>query len=221
MGRYHEQERKDRVMGLAEVKKQQKRLDLMDAAFQLFTTQGIAKTSIEEIVKRAGVAKGTFYLYFKDKYDIHQRLIQRHAEQLFRHSVEYSGYRERQSSAEKVLALTDDILRQLQENRWLLRFVGRNLTWNVLCRAFVSSETDYRPVLEDIFGPGMLDDKDLRIELFTILELIGSTCQSVILENDPVELETYLPYLHRSILAIMNSFAFAPEVQSSPAFCAR
>lgn len=196
-------------MGLAEVKKQQKRLDLMDAAFQLFTTQGIAKTSIEEIVKRAGVAKGTFYLYFRDKADIHQRLIQHHAEQLFRHAVEFSGFRDRQSEAEKVLALTDDILLQLRENRWLLRFINRNLSWNVLRRAFASSEMDYRPVIEDIFGPGVLDDPNRCIVLFTILELIGSTCQSVILENDPVELDTFLPYLHRSILAIMNSFQAA------------
>ena len=29
---------------------------------------------------------------------------------------------------------------------------------------------------------------------------------SVILENDPVSLETFLPYLHRSLLAVMDSF---------------
>lgn len=52
--------------------KQQKRESLLDSAFSLFIDNGFNKTSIADIVKNAGVAKGTFYLYFKDKYDIRQ-----------------------------------------------------------------------------------------------------------------------------------------------------
>jgi len=57
-------------MGKLENNKQQKRTSLLDTAFKLFTTQGVSKTSIAEISQKAGIAKGTFYLYFKDKYDI-------------------------------------------------------------------------------------------------------------------------------------------------------
>ena len=59
-------------MGRVEENKQLKLTSLMDTAFQLFTAQGIAKTSIADIAQQAGVAKGTFYLYFKDKYDLHE-----------------------------------------------------------------------------------------------------------------------------------------------------
>ena len=62
-------------MGKLDVNKKIKRDSLLDTAFQLFMTQGINKTSISDIVNQAGVAKGTFYLYFKDKYDIHNKLI--------------------------------------------------------------------------------------------------------------------------------------------------
>ena len=44
------------------------------------------------------------------------------------------------------------------------------------------------------------------MEVYTILELVGAACHSVILSGDPVDLDTYLPYLHRSIRAIMDSF---------------
>ena len=54
-------------MGKLENNKQQKRTSLLDTAFKLFTTQGVSKTSIAEISQKAGIAKGTFYLYFKDK----------------------------------------------------------------------------------------------------------------------------------------------------------
>lgn len=52
-------------MGKLENNKQQKRTSLLDTAFKLFTTQGVSKTSIAEISQKAGIAKGTFYLYSK------------------------------------------------------------------------------------------------------------------------------------------------------------
>ena len=56
-------------MGKAERNKKQKKDALLNTAFELFTSKGITDTTISNIVDRAGVAKGTFYLYFKDKYD--------------------------------------------------------------------------------------------------------------------------------------------------------
>ena len=64
-------------MGKVAENKQQKEQNLLDTAFELFTTKGFAKTSIADIVERAGMAKGTFYLYFRDKYDIQEKLIVR------------------------------------------------------------------------------------------------------------------------------------------------
>ena len=56
---------------------------LLDAAYKLFTTQGVNKTSVSEISKESGIAKGTFYLYFKDKYDIRNKLISHESSKLF------------------------------------------------------------------------------------------------------------------------------------------
>jgi len=49
---------------------EQRRTELMDAAERLFLEQGVAPTTIEQITDGAGVAKGTFYLYFSSKDDI-------------------------------------------------------------------------------------------------------------------------------------------------------
>ncbi|MDD7020143.1 MAG: helix-turn-helix domain containing protein, partial [Hornefia butyriciproducens] len=62
-------------MGRVEEKKQQKKKALMNSAYDLFTTVGFHKTTIMAIALRAGVAKGTFYLWFKDKEDIRNALI--------------------------------------------------------------------------------------------------------------------------------------------------
>lgn len=52
-----------------------KEFRLLNTAFKLFTEKGVKSTSIQEIVDSANVAKGTFYLYFKDKYEIRDILI--------------------------------------------------------------------------------------------------------------------------------------------------
>ena len=44
--------------------KKQKESTLLETAFHLFTGKGFAKTTISDIVQQAGLAKGTFYLYF-------------------------------------------------------------------------------------------------------------------------------------------------------------
>ena len=70
-------------MGKIDNNKQMKRESLLDSAFSLFIDNGFNKTSISDIVNNAGVAKGTFYLYFKDKYDIRNHLIAHKASQVF------------------------------------------------------------------------------------------------------------------------------------------
>ena len=70
-------------MGKLELNKKRKKSALYNTAFELFTTKGLAKTTISDIVENAGVAKGTFYLYFKDKYDIRNKLISHKAGELF------------------------------------------------------------------------------------------------------------------------------------------
>ncbi|ASN03940.1 TetR family transcriptional regulator [Virgibacillus necropolis] len=52
------------------VKKQEKYDAILDAAFKVIEEKSFENTSISDIVKRANVAQGTFYLYFKSKSDL-------------------------------------------------------------------------------------------------------------------------------------------------------
>ena len=53
-----------------------RRLELILAAKELFEKKGYANTSVEAIIQKVGVAKGTFYYYFKSKKDILSALTQ-------------------------------------------------------------------------------------------------------------------------------------------------
>lgn len=47
-----------------------RRSELMSAAETIFLEKGFVATSVDEIVRKADVAKGTFYLHFRSKDDI-------------------------------------------------------------------------------------------------------------------------------------------------------
>ncbi|WP_438824657.1 TetR/AcrR family transcriptional regulator, partial [Bacillus sp. JJ1521] len=44
-----------------------KRERIIQAAIDVFSDKGIEKATVSEIVKKAGIAQGTFYLYFTSK----------------------------------------------------------------------------------------------------------------------------------------------------------
>jgi AcrR family transcriptional regulator len=56
--------------------------ELLDAAQELFFIKGYKQTSIESIIKKIGVAKGTFYYYFKSKEDLMDKLVKRMTNQI-------------------------------------------------------------------------------------------------------------------------------------------
>jgi AcrR family transcriptional regulator len=50
-------------------RRESRRAALVEAAFGVFMEKGVAASSVDDIVEAAGVAKGTFYLYFETKGD--------------------------------------------------------------------------------------------------------------------------------------------------------
>jgi AcrR family transcriptional regulator len=49
--------------------------ELLDAALALFVERGFAATRIEEVAQRAGVSKGTLYLYYPSKEDLFKAVV--------------------------------------------------------------------------------------------------------------------------------------------------
>ncbi|WP_449255982.1 TetR/AcrR family transcriptional regulator [Bosea sp. (in: a-proteobacteria)] len=60
---------------------EERRDELMEAAQALFLEHGVGSTTIEQITSRAGVAKGTFYLHYSSKEEIHGALGERFTSQ--------------------------------------------------------------------------------------------------------------------------------------------
>jgi AcrR family transcriptional regulator len=52
-----------------------RRLSLIEASKKLFSARGYHATTVDDITRSAGVAKGTFYLYFDEKREIYYEVI--------------------------------------------------------------------------------------------------------------------------------------------------
>ena len=62
---------------MAETDGGSRREQLLDAAVRTFTKAGYSAARVSDIVSEAGVAQGTFYLYFSSKRDIFRQLVER------------------------------------------------------------------------------------------------------------------------------------------------
>lgn len=61
-------------------KPEERRNEILDAAELLFTTKGYSKTTINDILQRVGIAKGTFYHYFQSKEEVMDAIVMRFIE---------------------------------------------------------------------------------------------------------------------------------------------
>ncbi|MGI6041107.1 MAG: TetR/AcrR family transcriptional regulator [Candidatus Alectryocaccobium sp.] len=187
-----------------------KKNQLLDTAFKLFTTKGISETSVSDITKEAKVGKGTFYLYFKDKYELEAKLISRRAAKLFQHAENaLANYPKDISLEDKAVILVGDLIDQLANDPSLLKFIYKNLSWGIFRNAIKQQNSDYDSDIYYSFDKLINDYKDEFIEpdlmLYTIVELASSTCYNVILWSDPVSLDVYKLFLDKNIRAIMNN----------------
>ncbi|ADU96649.1 TetR/AcrR family transcriptional regulator [Thermovibrio ammonificans] len=75
--------------------------ELLLAAKTLFSRRGFYDTTVSDIVESLGIARGTFYQYFKNKDDIYRRVLEQVVEEL---------------SSRLKLVSPDDPFAQLREN---------------------------------------------------------------------------------------------------------
>ena len=104
----------------------------------------------------------------------------------------------------------DHILEQFNEDKILLRFISKNLSWgifkNELLHSSDSSDFDFHELYTSVFENEASDKlyRNPEVMLYLIIELTGSTCYSSILYEEPVPIQELKPYLFQSIRQIIR-----------------
>lgn len=196
-------------MGKVEENKRRKEAELYNKGYQLFVNKGVERTTIEDITSAAGLAKGTFYLYFKDKYELRDKLIVKRSKDVLGNATKYADERNSAGFENKMRDLIDSILDQLEQDRMLIKFINKNLSWGIFAQAMESAEDETHIIIEHfaerLAKEGVRCEKP-EIFIFTIFELVSATSYSCILYDRPVPLSEYRPHLHRCIHEIIGIF---------------
>ena len=171
--------------------KEEKENRLLNTAFKLFTEKGIKDTSIQEIVDNASVAKGTFYLYFRDKYEIRDILIIKKSQKLFEDSLKSLRKNYISDFSDSIIYIINYVIDELTKNPLLLKFISKNLSWGVYNKTVLNiyekngkdEKNDF--TLHELFINGIKENNiklsNPDVTLFMIVELVGSTCFNSIL----------------------------------------
>ena len=77
--------------GVRQRRKQARPQELLDAALELFVEKGYAATRTDEVAQRAGVSKGTLYLYYPSKEDLFKAVVRHNLSSLIAEGEELAG----------------------------------------------------------------------------------------------------------------------------------
>ena len=178
-------------------KKNEKYTKILDTALGLFEKNGTHLVSIDEIVKGAGVAKGTFYLYFKDRYDLISTLIiEKASKYMSLLSDEYEP-RDFGDVSTSVRHYIEYILDFLQKNKTLCILIEKNL--NTCVNAVAQTKEGpikelYEKIFSELINCGV-SEAEARAKLYLYIELIVSSCCNAIIRETPYTIEELKPHL--------------------------
>ncbi|MCI6389049.1 MAG: TetR/AcrR family transcriptional regulator [Ruminococcus sp.] len=178
-------------------KKNEKYTKILDTALGLFEKNGTHLVSIDEIVKGAGVAKGTFYLYFKDRYDLISTLIIEKASKymsLLSDEYEPRNFGDVSTSVRHYIEYISDFL---QKNKTLCILIEKNL--NTCVNAVAQTKEGpikelYEKIFSELINCGV-SEAEARAKLYLYIELIVSSCCNAIIMETPYTIEELKPHL--------------------------
>lgn len=202
----------EKPLSKVEEKKRFKERALFESAYKLFITKGIYETTIGDIVKEAGVAKGTFYLYYKDKVELLDKIIIEKASDVLHMAYQEVGTKDHACFEDLVIALIDRIIELLRSNQMSLTLIHKNLNWALYKKALNNAK--------EVRGENLLDllkadeakyhrnlevsDEEFEKRMFIVLELASATAFSAIIQNEPCGIDDLKPTLYKMIRKMIS-----------------
>lgn len=120
-------------------RKEERPQEILEAAFEEFGANGYAATRIEDVARRGGIAKGTIYLYFKDKQRLFRAVVR---------SLIYPALGTLATLVGSPSGSAEELLRKLLSGHYAL--VVRNKKARAILRLLIAESGKF-PQLSDIF----------------------------------------------------------------------
>ena len=152
---------------------------ILRAAQALFAAKGFFDTTIADIVKAAGVSRGTFYLYFKDRGDVFATLLSQAVDEMFL----LSASRQTGSRQERIESANRAYLETFRRHRAFMRSALQVATFDPRVAEALSALRGkfiarIRAHLERAVARGECHDIDPAITSFLLVIMVEFTAYS-------------------------------------------
>ncbi len=141
---------------------------LLEVALELFATKGYHATKVSDVVKKAGVAQGTFYWYFESKEEIVLKIMAEGRKKLL--EVVHSGYRKEEGNIRDMVDSSKRLMKKLlsfaSNNRNLMILLllkgqgGDEKLRNAISETLVAIEKEFANNIQRAIELQMLEDRD-------------------------------------------------------------
>ena len=195
------------MAGIIATKKEEKRKRLLDAAYELFTKNGVSNTTIAQICEKANIAKGTFYLYFTDKEDILRTLLKK-----FSYMILDDFYKKIKDTdtdfVSKVIEMADFLLEFFKKDHDTLLVIKKDFIWPISEEEF--STTDEEPmktIREDIkeYAEELnISEHQILVRIYSLLSMLCSISYSSIIDGFPGDIDSLKPELFEMIRKVLS-----------------
>jgi len=179
---------------MARAKAQDKRRRILEAAVSVFARKGYFGARVSDVAKKAGVADGTIYLYFRGKEDVLVRLFD---EVMAEHVAKArEAVHALASAPDRLLAIAERHLAVLGENRDLAAVFQVELRQSTrfMERFTASWLRDYFDLLDEVIEEGQRDgtlraDVNRKIAAKMLFGALDETVTSWLLSEKKYRLE--------------------------------
>lgn len=187
----------------SEERKKEKEKKITIAALSSFEEKGIEATSIRDIMNRTNLGLGTFYLYFRDKKDLEEKIVLDIMTELI---VCAEAKCKGEDSKKRLISFFDYIIDHLIKNPLELKIISNNLNWALYAKVendnrFKEAENSLNFILnkfEDLF-PAILSDQEKLFILSLSINIVLSTCESALMEDSILSVEDMKPVLYKIV----------------------
>lgn len=191
-----------KVDSLITRKKEEKRANLLDAAYSCFINKGISGTSIAEICNKAGLAKGTFYLYFRDKEDIVRALMKKLSYKVLKntyHSVAMNAG----GFVENAVQMASELINYFEADPEVVQLMKKDFVWPINEEDFLTSQdkvmVNIRNDIDAFSKESGISSHQILVRIYALICMICSMCYSSIIDKFPADIEVVKPEIYSMI----------------------
>lgn len=154
-----------------------KKQNIIDATIKLFSSKGIEKTRMSDIAKEAGVAQGTFYLYYATKLDVMPDIANVMVDEIY--TAITTEIHSSLSFLDKIEALITIVFNATKKNKKLVTIIYTGLSASDHLDSWVDAYKPYYTWLSEILENAKKEnDIMLSIECWQAANIIFSIIEA-------------------------------------------